>query len=445
MSLPATAVFEVRTTGSDLACGGGFNSARGGTDYSQQDTAQATGTVTSATTTVTATTGIFTSVMVGNLITDGTTYKEITAFTSATVVTVDSAPSWTATTVYVGGALNSPGKASAVRVSGNKTYIKTGAYSVTSASSNVAGGLISSVGKDGTNSAMTYTEGYAVTRGDLGAPPVIQMQALLGSSLTLWDFANHTGERVVNIALDCNGNTTSTGFGRAGQGCSMELCKVSGATSGFTATNTSASSVINRCEASGCTTGFGVTGNCDVAIYWSIAHGCTTGFSLTGNGNNTQGCIAYGNSGAGFVSSGSYGRQFVNCSSYGNGTYGYDFGSDAVGIAGINCISYGNTSAEFRTSGTVNGLELINCAGVSGAYNASQVGRVIGFITLTANPFSNAASGNFALNNVAGGGVLCRAAGIPGAFPGGLTTGYLDIGAAQHQDAGGGISRSRSV
>ena len=80
------------------------SSGKWAVDYSQQSSNWATGTVTSSSTTVTATTSIFTESMVGNLITDGTTYKEITAYTSGTVVTVDSAPSWTSATIYVGGA-----------------------------------------------------------------------------------------------------------------------------------------------------------------------------------------------------------------------------------------------------------------------------------------------------------------------------------------------------
>jgi hypothetical protein len=62
-------------------------------------------------------------------------------------------------------------------------------------------------------------------------------------------------------------------------------------------------------------------------------------------------------------------------------------------------------------------------------------GRNSNFVTLTGDPFVNAAGGNFALNNTVGAGADCRAAGIPGAFPGGTTTGYLDIGAVQHRDS----------
>lgn len=51
-------------------------------------------------------------------------------------------------------------------------------------------------------------------------------------------------------------------------------------------------------------------------------------------------------------------------------------------------------------------------------------------ITLTANPFVNAGSGNFALNSTSGGGPLLTATGWPLKFGSG-TTNYLNMGAVQ--------------
>ena len=130
MTLPATAMIVQRTSGSN-SNGGGFNSARGGTNYATQDSAQATGTATSASTTLTATTGIFTSAMVGNYVTDGTTWKEITAFTSSTVVTLDSAPSWTAASIKVGGGVLTIAKAFAIAIAGNYIYLQGAVGTVT--------------------------------------------------------------------------------------------------------------------------------------------------------------------------------------------------------------------------------------------------------------------------------------------------------------------------
>jgi len=56
-------------------------------------------------------------------------------------------------------------------------------------------------------------------------------------------------------------------------------------------------------------------------------------------------------------------------------------------------------------------------------------------VTLTGDPFTNAAGNDFSLNNVAGAGAACRNAGFPGALPGLATPlGYADIGVYQHQD-----------
>jgi hypothetical protein len=88
-----------------------------------------------------------------------------------------------------------------------------------------------------------------------------------------------------------------------------------------------------------------------------------------------------------------------------------------------------------------------NCIHVIGnAMGALTSGRINQFadyeemegIVLTADPFTNAAGGDFSLNNIAGGGALCRAGSVFNAFPGGLTTGFNDIGAVQHEDTGGG-------
>jgi hypothetical protein len=67
-----------------------------------------------------------------------------------------------------------------------------------------------------------------------------------------------------------------------------------------------------------------------------------------------------------------------------------------------------------------------------------------GFITITQNPFTNASGLDFSLNTLQGGGGSLRAAGYPGTFPSDInTTGYPDIGAAQHQDSGGAaVTRS---
>lgn len=103
MAVNATAIWRVRPSGSNTN-GGGFDSAisGAGTDYSRQNAAQASGsnaTCTTGTSTfVDATANAFTSAMVGNAIwiASGTNFTVgayfVTAFTSASTVTLDRSP-----------------------------------------------------------------------------------------------------------------------------------------------------------------------------------------------------------------------------------------------------------------------------------------------------------------------------------------------------------------
>jgi len=112
---------------------------------------------------------------------------------------------------------------------------------------------------------------------------------------------------------------------------------------------------------------------------------------------------------------------------YGNGGFGCNLttGSTYPGLV----VNAGNNAFGSNTSGARNNLPTESTD-----------------VALTADPFVNTAGGNFALNNTAGGGAALRAVGIPGVFPAGLTTGYMDIGAVQHQDSasGGGILTGRN-
>ena len=70
----------------------------------------------------------------------------------------------------------------------------------------------------------------------------------------------------------------------------------------------------------------------------------------------------------------------------------------------------------------------------SGRISTAALGSIIeelDGITLSDSPFTDAASGDFTLNNTASAGASCRAASD-------LWGGYADLGAVQHQDAGGG-------
>ena len=179
MALPATGVVEIRSTATaGNVNGGGFNSARGGTDYTLQDAAQLNPTDLAsilASTTITSAVGGFTSVMVGNYIhiTAGTNFVagwyEIVTFTNVNNVVVDRACTVTADgsagVGYVGGAMSLGSTLDddlfEIGVPGNIFYIKGGAGPIT-----YTLGEAVSIAVAGTAQSPIKIIGYATTRGD---------------------------------------------------------------------------------------------------------------------------------------------------------------------------------------------------------------------------------------------------------------------------------------
>ena len=182
-ALPVTGVIELRATATaSNVNGGGFNSARGGTDYTLQDAAQLALTDLAATSasgwlTLTSVTGGFTAAMVGNYIhiASGTNFTagwyEVTVVTNGNTVTVDRACGATADASAgvgkLGGAmsLNSTLDDELFEIGvatngsgGNKFWIKAGSYTLGEAVATAASG--------GTQ-APIVVEGYNATRGDV--------------------------------------------------------------------------------------------------------------------------------------------------------------------------------------------------------------------------------------------------------------------------------------
>ena len=199
------------------------------------------------------------------------------------------------------------------------------------------------------------------------------------------------------------------------------------------------------CVATGCATQPAFTKvNVSVVYAACIAHTNTiSGFVATSVNTTYVRCLAYGNSGAasdGFAVDNN--AVHLNCVAYANGRDGYRANDDQVLYT--NCIAEGNgTTAGWGWTNTFGAVFLFNCAGFNNQAGNTSLGTVIGvkninFVTGSATFFTNAAGADFSLNTTAGGGAAARAAGIPGAFPAGATTGFLDIGAAQHADPAGG-------
>jgi len=435
----ATAVCEVEQGGSDTTCAGGYDAgiSGAGTDYSKQTTAQATGTATSSGTTLTATTGIFTSAMVGNAVTNGTTTTFITVYTNATTVTVQTAPTWTSQTIYVGGALASIGKACAIfTVSSNVIYQKSGStYSITSSSSNVAAGIASiSQGV----SLIGYSTNRTISNTD--TPPINQASGIASVAMITLPGGISTATMVQNVTCDGNNLTGMRGFSIGGNYITINRCNaINCKNNGFSVPN-SIGVRVSLCYASGCTTTAAFLSNGGTEFFGCVAQNNTgtIGFDTC----NCVNCISYHNSIGYSWSNNNNGLMFIiGSTAHSNTTYGFDLSTSGAATRGstlINCIAYNNTTKDIYSN---NATYLPSAFQLNCAYATTDVApqNSVGQVTLTGDPCTNASGGNFSLNNTAGAGAACRAAGFPGSFNANIsTTGYQDIGAVQHQATGGG-------
>jgi hypothetical protein len=432
MAIPADTVWEVETTGSDTAAGGGFSIAqKGATGTDMTYPTPAVTTFTSnlsavGTSTLTCSSALFLNTMLGNVIQiSGQGFYCIQGFTSTTVVTVDRALGTFATTSgWVGGALASPGQAGANIVASNKVYVKTGTYSITSASVNISGGCLQF------NVSLGVLTGYNTTRTDLTSPPLFQASGIATFNLVT---VNSGFNDIWNIAVDGAGLTASRGF-NCNQAV-LYLCKALNCKNGGFALANACQAIF--CQATGCSAVAAFSGG---EYFGCEAYGNTfTGFVLGGS-TGAHYCIASGNSGASSDGlSMASGSTFSNCVSYGNGRDGFR-NTGGAGVTGnfINCIAETNTGIGFNQSAATGWILLLNCAAYNNTGGNTSLGTGfsanLNFVTGLASFFVNAASGNFGLNATASAGAALRAAGVPGLYPRGLTQGYLDVGAAQHTD-----------
>src|SRR5579863_6826862 len=332
MALTATVVWECRVTGADDQ-GGGFDSASGGTDRSTQDSAQvvidnATITATCNGTVVTFTGGTYT-VLAGdkgnvvNMISgSGLSVKRylissVSAGLNGTW-TLDSTTSMSGgavTSAKMGGAVLSPGIATASAVASNIIYLKYNAspFAITSSSSNVANGVI-----NGTVALSYY--GYSTNRTPLNTDTRPTIQAQVSTITILTNNANPC--ILANLIFDGNsgGSFTSVkGVNLSGTGFAYNCKAINCTNSAFTGVG----GYFENCEATGCSTQPAFTG-----ILFCVgceAHGNTvSGFSI-GSSMACVNCLSYGNTGASSVGFVATGRNagFISCTAYGNGSNGF--------------------------------------------------------------------------------------------------------------------------
>lgn len=455
MAIPTDTVFEVQPgTGSDTQCGGGWSNANKGAtgvDYSTNGTAKYTYTSDlsgSGTTTLTSAGSNFTNDILGNLIQiSGQGIYCVTAFTNSATVTVDrNLGTFSSTTGYLGGSFNSIGQAGSVMVNGsgancNGIYLKnTGTINTCSGSNNASAGRLTL--PSGTTSAPAFIVGYTSSRtlNNTDAKPTVKPSANsvvcvnsgagpnLVRNIAFTNPDSKTSCTAVQTAdeggvcQDCTVDAYATGIEQEYIKETVENCYVSNCTangilldshygrvtgcvvSGGTCTNggiiaNGSGNAISRCIVAGITNGNGISMAGPTSLISSVVYGCTSadGINVSGDGSYMENVISANN-------------------------HLYNFDGTTV-YSGItmrmnNCAGWTNTG-----SGDCNS----NLTSFSLTRN--------GFITLTGNPFTNAAGGDFSLNTTTGAGAALRAAGWPASYPGISTNSYPDVGAAQHQDS----------
>ncbi len=429
MALSANTVWEVRYGGSDTN-GGGFVPGSGGTDYSQQNAANTSGVnisvtdmVTNGTSTISSATANFTSAIVGNLIyiAGGTNsvsgqWHQVLTYVSSTQVTIDiTITAGTGVTMNIGGALASLGMAGICSVTGNTIFAQ---YNTTPFP--LAGGAPNTSGNGISMSAKTVC-GYNTTRvignTDANRPTFQNTVTTVFAPIT----CSGVDAQVYNLIIDKNA--------LAGSGI---------------VTGTSTSSLVSNCVVKNASasypafSGFGVFIGCAAISngQWGFStavslHGCysSSGFSL-GTGAIATHCVSSG--GGGF--SCSTAATMVNCTSYGSTTHGFSLTAASYQVVLIGCLAESNGGWGFSGYSATGVLALFNCAGYGNTSGTFQNATQTGFIPITVGSALVApGSGNFALNNLPGQGALLRAANSA-LNTVNATTGYLDIGAAQHQD-----------
>ncbi len=470
MALSVSQVWEVRTTGTDVN-GGAFKAGSGGTDYSQQNAAQVAYTdlvIDGVTNTkVTSAGNPFTSAHVGNVInvTGGTGFTtgryEVVSVATA-VATLDRAVgtvSSTGGTGNLGGALATLGTLAASMVASNRAYVAGGTYSVSGGVTFAQTGV-----NPGPSTTPSHIIGYNSTRGDITLSsanqanrPLIQPTA---NALNVLTFSNQ-GWRVENLQVIPGGGGTNCNIGmNFGGGNSYATnCKVSGSTTGGISM-TNGDSCVEGNEVTAATGGNAISSGFQCTVRRNWIHDCSGSSNGINAGNSIQAIehnIISNMSGASAVGiQFAAGAKILRNTIYNCGSDGLKFTATTfrdIEIKGnivTNCGGWGlnSTNAGIAASPLWDGNAYFsNTSGtISTNFNDTSTNAINAVnpyvnqydVILSADPFTNKAANDFTLNNTAGGGAACRGVGIqPNKIPGITQTEYSDMGALQHQDAGG--------
>jgi hypothetical protein len=338
MAIGATCIWEFRASATaNMVNGGGFVTGASGVDYSQQDSAQYSGSDLASTngttnpSVVTSATVSFGADCVGNImrISAGTSWSTTNGWyqivsVSAGAATLDRAVGTVATlsggTFKVGGALdfgtgiNGWSAVSAITQGGQKAYLKSGTYNPSQAMSTVANG--------GGSFAFNW-EGYQTTRGDNPTGnnrPVINWTGTntfqpgsafslvknlrfttTGTSNAATAGANHVFD---NCKFTYNGTTATAAALMLGSSSSIaKNCEAIGGR-GIGIAAASSAVMVTNCYIHNCFVGINVNSGGGAVILGNLVHSCasaafnSTGFNFFLLNNTFVGSIAKSGDGA---------------------------------------------------------------------------------------------------------------------------------------------------
>lgn len=414
-------------------------------------------------------TGVFTptsgdpsaSVTVGdwaNVFTDGSTTPvfigRVTAVNSTTVTVSTTAKGGTAPTtagtgisINVGGAWAGPNG-----TVGFPFNFATGAMV------NAAGDTCRVNFKNGSNyaitAAMTHTligpvqfQGYTTTFGDLGKAVVDGGTS--GASYVLLTLSSNGVDRTVvsDLIFQNNGATGSaSGIDLANDNRTTGIRLVVNSVRGAGFVN---ATFLTECEAYACNqsntaniAGFNLSGGC--FLRRCISHDNTgsnaSGFYTQANGVNLLHCIADTNGGSGFVCNNINGYRLIGCDSYNNTGDGLAHLTASVMMYIENCNFVANGGYGINTVTGTRGFLFNNGFGDNATAAKNNTGNMTEVGTVTygggVRPWVDAPNGDFRITLTDSKGTG-RANFTQTAASYAGTVGYPDIGAAQHQDAGG--------
>jgi len=434
MAIDAAVEWEFRAANGTSTNGGGFKNGASGTDYSQQNSPQLSPSdlaMGSGSTTLTSAAGGFTAAMIGNVIqiTSGTNFTtgfyEITAHTDTNTVTIDSTAASGAGSSgqgYVGGALTVLTDAFLEGlVAGQTVWVKNdGTMTLTGAIQ---------LSRDGTASAYLRLLGYNSTHNE--DPPASGTdRPLIACGSRLFALDNYW--EVKNLRF----TSTASQACRTDEMGLMENLLVTNQSTGSSTRRLfyfggNGGNIIN-CEGTKSSTNTRVYGirlclaGSAIGVYF---HDIYVGVECPTDRMMVAFCIMDTMALSGAKITSRTGHKFLN------NTF-YDCATGLSGTTPQRIAIFNNTFSDCTTGISFSSIGTQYLDYNNYYNNGTDVNNQNkGDSALAVDPgFTDAPNGNFTV------GANLKATAFPGAFPGGLSTGYLDTGAVQVEAAGGSTS-----